>query len=52
MGVWGAESSATASAWLRDQLGQPHQIVGGGGEGKSPCDAIAATEAGLLLTGD
>src|SRR5262249_29785384 len=40
------------SACPRDQLGQPHQIVGGDSEGKSPCDTIAATEAGLLLPGD
>jgi hypothetical protein len=46
------EPSATASACLRDQHGQPHQIADGGSEGKSPCDAIAATEAGLLLNGD
>src|ERR1700722_1291068 len=40
------------SAGLRYQLGQPHQIVGGGSQGKSPCDAITATEPGLLLPGD
>src|SRR5688572_4240750 len=47
-----AKWDAWPSSGLRDQLGQPHQIVGGGSEGKSPGDAITATEAGLLLTGD
>src|SRR5450755_2302695 len=40
------------SAGLRYQLGESHQIVGGGSEGKSPSDAITATEPGLLLPGD
>src|ERR1700728_1822934 len=40
------------SAGLRYQLGQPHQIVGGGSEGEGPSDAIPATEPRLLLPGD
>src|SRR5450755_963554 len=40
------------SAGLRYQLGESHQIVGGGSQGKSPSDAITATEPGLLLPGD
>lgn len=39
------------SAGLRDQLGQRHQIVGGGSEG-SPTDPIMTTEVGLLLLCD
>src|SRR5215203_6211017 len=36
----------------RYQLGQPHQIVGRGSEGKGPSDAITAAEPGLLLPGN
>src|SRR4051794_18268864 len=39
------------SAGLRDELRQPHQIVGGGCEGEGPSDTIAAAEPGLLLPG-
>ena len=45
-----AKPAPWPSAVFRDQLGQPHQSVGGGNEGKGPCDAITATEAGLLLS--
>jgi hypothetical protein len=34
---------------LRDELGQPHQIVGGGSEGEGPFNPVAATEPGLVL---
>src|ERR1700685_1231040 len=47
-----ASQTPWPSAGLRYQLGQPHQIVGGGSEGKSPSDAFTATEPGLLLPGD
>jgi hypothetical protein len=32
----------------RQQLRQPRQIVGGGGETEGPCDAIASSKLGLL----
>src|SRR5215207_9506266 len=40
------------SARLRDQLRQPHQIVGGSRERERPSDAVAAAKPGLLLPGD
>jgi hypothetical protein len=33
-------------------FGQSHQIVSGGCEGEGPSDAVAATEAGLVLAGN
>lgn len=40
----------SAMSGLREQFGQPHQIVSGGSEGQSPSDAITAT-AGRFLSG-
>jgi uncharacterized membrane protein len=34
------------------ELRQPHQIVGGGSEGKGPPDEVAATELRLPLAGN
>lgn len=42
---------ARRSYGLRDELRQPHEIIGGGAEGEGP-DAVAATELRLLLAGD
>jgi hypothetical protein len=47
-----AKPGTFAISGLRYQLRQPHQIVGGGSEGKSPSDAIMATEPGLVLPDD
>jgi hypothetical protein len=33
-----------------DQHRQPHQIIGGGGEGERPSDAIGAAKSRLALT--
>src|SRR6188474_456404 len=40
------------SPGLRDELRQPHQIVGGSREGEGPADAVAASEPGLSLPAD
>src|SRR5687768_18595585 len=49
--VWRGRETAR-SCWRRHELRQSHQIVSGGCEGEGPSDAVAATEAGLVLAGN
>src|SRR5688500_20384439 len=49
--VWRGRETAR-SRWRRHELRQSHQIVSGGCEGEGPSDAVAATEAGLVLAGN
>src|SRR5690606_11715108 len=40
------------SAGLHHELGQPHEIVGGGREGEGPSDTVATAELRLVLPSD